>query len=212
MKPNLPWDRLAGVLFVLALHLAALGGLWTFRMIPPPQEAVTLFVNFIAPASPPVAPRLAPMPRRAPPKPRMAEPPPARQLVAATPTSLPVESAVSPAPTPVAAAPLAPTPAAAAGPLAVGAELSVSCPERRAPNYPPLSRRLGETGTTLLRVELDEQGQVAAAGVVTGSGHARLDAAALAAVRTWRCTPARSNGQAVRAVALQPFKFQMQGG
>lgn len=211
MKPNLPWDRLAGVLFVLALHLAALWGLWTFRMIPPPQEAVTLFVDFIAPASPPVAPRVEPMPRRAPPKPRAEEPPPARQLVAAIPPSSTVESAVAPAPTPVVAAPLAPAPVAP-GPLTLGAELSVSCPERSAPNYPLLSRRLGETGTTLLRVELDEQGQVAVAGVVTGSGSSRLDEAALAAVRTWRCIPARRNGQAVRAVALQPFKFQMQGG
>lgn len=211
MKPNLPWDRLAGVLFVFALHLAALWGLWTFRMIPPPQETVTLFVDFIAPASPPVAPRVEPMPRREPPKPRAAEPPPARQLVAATPTSPTVESAVAPAPTPVVAAPLAPAPVAT-GPLSLGAELSVSCPERSAPNYPLLSRRLGETGTTLLRVELDEQGRVAAANIVTGSGSARLDEAALTAVRTWRCTPAQRNGQAVRAVALQPFKFQMQGG
>jgi protein TonB len=60
-------------------------------------------------------------------------------------------------------------------------------------------------------VELDEQGQIDAARVASSSGFARLDAAALAAVRDWRCHPATRNGQPVRAVALQPFKFVLQG-
>ena len=62
----------------------------------------------------------------------------------------------------------------------------------------------------VLRVELDEQGRVGAARVATASGFARLDEAALAAVKTWRCNPARRDGQPVRAVALQPFKFVLQ--
>jgi protein TonB len=87
----------------------------------------------------------------------------------------------------------------------------VSCPERTPPSYPSLSRRLGEEGTVLLRAELDEHGFVAAVRIASGSGHPRLDEAALAAIRTWRCTPAQRNGQPVRAVALQPFKFILQG-
>jgi protein TonB len=62
-----------------------------------------------------------------------------------------------------------------------------------------------------LRVELDELGKVSAAWVATSSGFARLDEAALAAVRAWRCTPAQRDGQPVRAVALQPFNFILQG-
>jgi len=62
----------------------------------------------------------------------------------------------------------------------------------------------------VLRVELDEQGNVSASRVATSSGFARLDEAALAAVKTWRCNPARRDGQPVRAVALQPFKFVLQ--
>ena len=95
--------------------------------------------------------------------------------------------------------------------MTLGAELSVSCPDRTAPTYPALSRRLGETGTAVLRVELDERGQVSVAQVATGSGFSRLDEAALAAVKSWRCTPAQRNGQAVRSVALQPFQFLLQG-
>ena len=62
----------------------------------------------------------------------------------------------------------------------------------------------------VLRVELDEQGSVSAARVAQASGFARLDEAALAAVKAWRCTPAQRDGRPVRAIALQPFKFVLQ--
>ena len=98
-----------------------------------------------------------------------------------------------------------------AGPATMSSELSVACPERSAPVYPAESRRLRETGIVVLRVELSEMGDVAAARVQDSSGYRRLDEAALNAVRTWRCTPAVRHGQPVRAVALQPFKFILQG-
>ena len=97
------------------------------------------------------------------------------------------------------------------GPVALSTELAVTCPERSAPIYPALSRHHGEAGTVVLRVELDETGRIAVARVSSPSGHARLDEAALDAVKTWRCNPAQRNGQPVRAVALQPFKFILQG-
>jgi protein TonB len=93
----------------------------------------------------------------------------------------------------------------------MASELSVVCPERAAAAYPQLSRRLGESGTVVLRVELDEQGNVTDARVSNSSGFARLDDAAVAAVRGWRCTPASRNGQNVRGFAVQPFKFVIQG-
>lgn len=98
-----------------------------------------------------------------------------------------------------------------AGPMTIAGELSVACPERSAPAYPMASRRMGETGTVVLQVELDERGKITAARVGTSSGHVRLDEAALKAVRAWRCTPATRNGEPVRAIALQPFKFVLQG-
>jgi protein TonB len=63
----------------------------------------------------------------------------------------------------------------------------------------------------VLWVELDEQGRVMTARVDTRSGSARLDDAALAAVKTWRCTPATRDGAPVRAIALQPFVFSLEG-
>ena len=201
-------ESAVGVLLVVALHAAALWGLWTHRLIAVPEEAATLFVNFIAPPAPPVAPRVEPPPRREPPRPRFEERPQPGQLAAEATLDSPMEFAVPPAPTPVVTAAAEPKPA---GPVTLVAELSVSCPQRTAPNYPLPSRRLGEAGTVVLRVELDEQGRVAATRIATGSGFDRLDAAALAAVKTWRCNPAQRDGQPVRAVALQPFKFVLQG-
>jgi protein TonB len=205
MRLRLEWDKIAGVLLVVALHAAALWGLWAHRLLPTPQETVTLFVDLIAPPS---QPKVEQTPKREPPKPRPEEPPQPRQLVADAPVVVATDTvAVPPAPTPASA----PVSSASSGPVTLGAELSVSCPERTAPNYPMLSRRMNETGVALLRVELDEQGRVSSARVATGSGYARLDEAALAAVKSWRCNPAQRNGQPVRAVALQPFKFVLQG-
>jgi protein TonB len=96
-------------------------------------------------------------------------------------------------------------------PLHLGGELSVSCSERPAPAYPKQSLRLGEQGKTVLLVELDELGRMITVEVKTKSGFPRLDEAALNAVRTWRCTPAKHNGIAVRSIALQPFNFTLKG-
>ena len=68
-----------------------------------------------------------------------------------------------------------------AGPVTLGTELAVTCPERTPPIYPPLSRRLGETGKVVLSVELDETGRVSAAQVITSSGFNRLDSTILKA-------------------------------
>ncbi len=197
----------AGLAVVLALHAAALWGLWQQRLIPTPQEAMTLFVNFMAPPTP----KVEEPPKLLPPKPRPVEKP--QQLVAEAPAVAATDYVAPPPPpkpAPVIEAPPAPVPRPV-GPVTLGSELSVSCPERTPPSYPAISRRLNEEGTVTLRVELDEQGLVAAVRIAGSSGYPRLDDAAVAAIRTWRCTPARRDDQPVRAVALQPFKFILQG-
>lgn len=203
-------ERVVGLLFVLALHATALWGLWQHRLLPAPVEVATLFVNFIAPP----APEKKEEPKRPPPpKLKPIEKPQPRQIVAETPVVAPTDYVAPPpppvpAPAPVIEAPPMPLPA---GPVAMSSELSVACPERSTPSYPAQSRRFGETGVVVLRVELDETGRVALARVSSSSGHVRLDEAALAAVRAWRCWPALRDGQPVRATALQPFNFILQG-
>jgi len=226
------WNRAAGLLAVLALHGGVLYALWSARVIPPPTEAVTLFVNFINPPPPQPAPRVIPPPpppQPQPPKPVKREAPPPKpphyHLATEAPVTSPREAVeplpppepviepppvAAPAPVPSPPAP-PPAPPKPAGPVTLTSELAVSCPERKPPVYPPMSRRLGETGKVVLRVELDETGRVSTAQVASSSGSARLDAAALAAVKSWRCTPAQRDGQAVRSVATQPFNFTLEG-
>ncbi|MFZ5500067.1 MAG: energy transducer TonB [Pseudomonadota bacterium] len=215
-RHRLAMQRVFSLSFVLLLHAAILWALWQHRLIPGQEEAMTLFVNFIAPPAieKPPSPPPPPKPARAKPAPA-----PAPRLVAETISVAPTDYvAPSPPPEPprieaplAPPPPPAPAPALPAGPVALGSELAVACPERTPPTYPAIARRLGEEGTVVLRVELDETGAVVFAEVKTSSGARRLDEAALAAVKTWRCTPARRNGQPVRATALQPFKFVLQG-
>lgn len=209
------WEAPLGLALVVALHTVGLYGLWAYRLLPAPAEVATLFVSLIDPKPPPLEPARPEPPKQIKlEKPRPVTRPQPRQLVAAAPVASPAERVAPPpdppAPEPVVEAPPAP-PAKPAGPVTLGEELAVACPERLAPVYPSPSRRLGEQGKVVLRVELDERGQVSAARVSTSSGSQRLDEAALGAVRQWRCNPAHRNGIAVRAVALQPFHFVLEG-
>jgi protein TonB len=203
------------LMLVLAAHGALLYFLFKQQLIPPPEQLATLFVNFIPAARPKEEAKPEPPPPV--PKPQRVKKQQSRQIVAEAPViskSEPVAPPAAPEPEPavVEEAPPAPrAPQMPAGPVTLSSELSVACPELNAPAYPPLSRRLGEEGKLMLRVELDEKGHVHIAQVVTSSGFKRLDDAALAAVKTWRCNPPVRDGQPVRAIALQPFNFVLQG-
>lgn len=204
---KLKQEQLIGLAFVLVLHGAGLYGLWRYKIIPTPDEAVALMVNFINPPAPenPKPPE--------PPKPRPVEPPPPEHihLAVETPVVLPDEPAVYvPLPEPVVIAPPPPPQVTLPSePVMLANELSVMCTNRTAPYYPLASKRLNEQGKVVLRVELGEDGKVANATVKSSSGFARLDEAALTAIKTWRCKPPVRNGVTVRAAALQAFNFSL---
>ena len=130
-------------------------------------------------------------------RPRPPDPPPLQELAEQVPVISSAEPVAPPPPgapagieTPSEPAP----PLKPAGPVILSGDLAVSCPERAAPAYPLISRRLGEEGKTVLRVELDESGLIDRAAVKTSSGYARLDDAALTAVKHWRCKPVKRDG------------------
>ena len=106
-------------------------------------------------------------------------------------------------------APDAPAPVHAATD-ARATELAVRCPERTAPRYPPMAKRLREEGEVRLRVELDESGRVDRVTIVSSSGFPRLDDAARTAVMSWRCRAAQRDGRPVRSVALQSLDFVLE--
>lgn len=97
-----------------------------------------------------------------------------------------------------------PAPTAAPAGAHVGA---APLPGNRAPQYPSASLRRGEGGTVRVQVQITEQGDVADAEVVQGSGSRALDRAALSAVRGWRFKPATRGGRPVADTVLVPITF-----
>ncbi|WP_153116685.1 energy transducer TonB [Rhodocyclus tenuis] len=194
--------RPLGVAVVVVAHGVLLAVLWQLQAHAPQSEPeLPLFAQLIAPPPPTVSPQEAARPaRQAEARPRVSPP---VQLAAATEFASVPAVGVSPTVQETASVP----PAAVTGPITLSGELSVVCPERPAPDYPVTSRRIGEQGRTVLRVELDSDGRVADVRIAVSSGSERLDNAALNALRRWRCQPARRDGSAVRAIALQPFDF-----
>ncbi len=74
------------------------------------------------------------------------------------------------------------------------------------PEYPTMSRRLGEEGVVVLLLTVDEDGRVTAATLDTSSGFERLDEAAVKEAmrpRLWRFIAGTVNGKA----AGMQFKF-----
>ena len=154
-------------------------------------------------ASPPKPAAVAKTRPKAPPAPRPVQ---HRAPAPSTPDGAP-EAAVAAAP---------PAEAPAASPPAVVATAPVVPPQpvgfahgNREPVYPALAKSRGLQGLVLLRVDVAPSGTPLAVTVATSSGHAILDDAAVAAVKTWRFSPATQAGVPVAAVADVPIQFRM---
>jgi protein TonB len=78
------------------------------------------------------------------------------------------------------------------------------------PTYPTASRRLGESGTVVVRVFVDEAGLPRTVQVAQSSGFGRLDEAAVTAVQQTRFVPYTENGQATAGWARIPFPFELE--
>jgi protein TonB len=61
----------------------------------------------------------------------------------------------------------------------------------------------------IVRVQVTAEGAAAAVSLGRSSGHAALDAAALAAIRSWRFSPATRGGVPVAAEAEVPVAFRL---
>lgn len=194
--------------------------------VPPPPAPPTVPPPPAPPVPPIVAPAIvtiAPAPvHAASPKPAVRPKPKPKPVETPKPKAQPaaeapavVAATVTPATVSQATAPVAP--AALQAPAAADAEATLTPPSFAAdyldnprPAYPRLSRRLGEQGKVWLLVRVDADGRPESVAVERPSGHARLDAAALAAVRGWRFVPARRAGRAVAAEVRVPIKFALE--
>lgn len=201
----------------------------TAQLLTPPTPApapVEAPPPAAAPA--PVPPRPEPVPeppkpepiRRTPPKPRVVAKPPAPKPAPAHPqrTTPPAETV---APAPVAApAPATPSPAATApSPSAAEPAPARTVPPSSSaaylnnppPAYPAMSRRLGESGTVVLRVLIGVNGRAEQAQIDKSSGYERLDQAALETARDrWRYVPGTRNGVPEAMWFKVPIKFVLE--
>jgi protein TonB len=136
--------------------------------------------------------------REAMPSPVTVAPPPAE------PAPLP---AVLPPPPP-AVVPVAAVAAPAPAPI-VAPRFDADYLDNPAPVYPALSRRMGEFGRVLLRVQVTPEGSAAQIEIRESSGFERLDKAARDTVLRWRFVPARQGDRGVAAWVLVPISFSL---
>ena len=213
-----------GLGVALLLHAALLAALVIGMSempapITPPQPYLT--VSLITPDAPAPAPQPAPQARpevrektptpkvqpRPAPQPRAADKP---TLTSAAIATNPVESsAPAAAPAPVATA--APAKEAPAAPVAITApRFDAAYLANPAPPYPSASKRMGEEGRVLLRVQVGVDGRPTEVSIARSSGFSRLDDIARETVlRSWRFVPARQGDQPVAGAVKVPIDFTL---
>jgi protein TonB len=227
MERHPRWLSAAVFVLVASAHALALWALWSYAPARAALETtVTLMVSLVEPQPRPAPPRPAPQPLPVKPKPKPKAKPEPQPVKAPEPPLLAVPEEV-PAPVappveaPVAKAPEAPPVEAPAAPPAEAPPApppSLVPPRFDAdyllnppPEYPALSRRLGEAGQVLLRVRVSAEGLPLAVELKRSSGFPRLDEAARAAVERWRFVPARRGERPVEAWVLIPISFTLRG-
>ena len=77
------------------------------------------------------------------------------------------------------------------------------------PTYPSASRRAGEEGTVRLKVLVDEKGRPRDVTLANSSGSARLDQAAMDAVRRWRFVAATDGTNPIAAWTQVAITFRL---
>lgn len=205
--------RILKVATIVGLHAAvglAIWGLGDSAVVR--DMAQTIEVRLIAAEPVPPLPRVAqPVPRSVVERP--APRPKAEPVLVAAPSAEPAAPVV-------AAAPVAP-PSPAAPAASPKAETPASLPVTEArfdanylhnprPAYPPVSRRLGEEGRVLLRVQVTAEGQACKVELKQSSGFSRLDQAALDAVARWRFVPARRGDETIASWVTVPINFTLE--
>lgn len=201
---------------IAALHLLA--G-WALLQAAPVRralkEAAPLMVSLLSierPAEP--LPTLPPPPRAQPMPVVPAAPVPQVQLAPA-PMAPPLPAAAvveaPPAPAPIVSVTLAPAPPAPPAPPAIK-QLPATAVRYLVPpaiEVPMASRRLGESGTVLLRVLIDVNGLPRQITLHKSSGHPRLDEQALQAMRAARFKPYTENGAAIEGFAIAALQYEI---
>jgi protein TonB len=206
---QLNWGRICGIAFAVTVQAS----LFMMLLVPPSIQDTSKDENekptatIIEPPPPPPPPpptppkeipkiipkEIPPPPTHQPPPPPMAPPPP---VVTDTPT--PMSVAAQPTP-PVKEAP------------AVTMEASVdnSFKSMHPPEYPREALTNGVTGTVVLLVTVNADGDPVDVKVEKSSHDRSLDRAAVEAAKKWRFNPKTENGKRVEGVVRVPVDFNL---
>jgi protein TonB len=199
-------SRSAALLAVIVIHAAAIGGLLAYEVSPGEHVTETVIQASILPAATPEATEPA--------LPPIAEWEPVLPEVPLPKLALEQRSTAITLPTPVAkpqiAAPSARIAAADAPPIFDAQAVGYLVPP--APRYPPASRRAREEGEVLVRVLIDIDGRPSEIRILRSSGYARLDDAAVEAVRAALFRPYVAAGRARAAYVRVPVEFALRRG
>lgn len=198
----------AGLATVVVLHGVVFYALLQMNLIRLPVQLPVLSIDLLTPPAPEL-----PKPEVVPPKPRPMEkrpvPRPVQEVAqlaipAETPVAAPAVEIPAVPPAPTFAPPAPPAPAAPSRP-----RFDADYLDNPKPSYPSLSRRLGEEGRVVLRVQVAANGLPTNVALHASSGSERLDQSALDTVRRWKFVPARLGNETVAASVLVPIVFSL---
>jgi protein TonB len=197
---------------VLAAHATLLAVDFGLTEAPGRMQRMAVQLLAVAAADTPVV-RPSAVPATRPDQPTRPSQPVAATATAdaSAPDAAPLPDAAPALPAPAGSA-TADSTAQASEPAITEARVDTAYLDNPRPAYPPMSRRLGEQGTVILRVSVAADGHATAVDVDTSCGHERLDAAARAAVRQWRFIAARQGDSPVASTVRVPVTFTLAGG
>lgn len=206
-------NKLAPLMAIVVLHIAGFyaiqSGLLS-RVVTAAMPTITT-ISIIAPPKPP-APSVpktvelsAPVPRAViPPLPLIAVAPSEPTITPPQPTRAEAAPVATAAPT--APSTPSPTPPAPSAPRTVSSVEYIKAPQLI---YPNLSRRLGESGTVVLRILINEKGLPEQILIHKSTGYGNLDEAGRQAAQRALFKPMIEDGKPVPVYVLVPLTFQL---
>jgi len=209
-------SKFAPLMAIVVLHIAGFyaiqSGLLS-RVVTAAMPTITT-ISIIAPPAPPKPPApsipktvelSAPLPRAViPPLPLIAVAP--TEPTITPPQATRAEAAPVATAAPTAPAAPSPTPPAPSTPRTVSSVEYIKAPQLV---YPNLSRRLGESGTVVLRILINEKGLPEQILIHKSTGYSNLDEAGRQAAQRALFKPMIENGKPVPVYVLVPLTFQL---
>ena len=199
------YPALAGI---AGVHVLLLASLFWIQQISEPAHVDILSVRLLQ-ASPPVDAPVKPVPVKPVVQPVVKQPPVIKRVLSDKPAPVAPEPTPQPVPPQPKPKPVEQPPEPVLSAPVVPPGFDVAYLNNPSPSYPALSRRNGEAGKVMLRVQVTSDGRPQQIELQQSSGYKRLDEAAVAAVRQWRFIPAKRGDESLTEWVLVPLVFKL---